>query len=133
MTLNEIETALGQHLADIDDMPPIAWPNRTFTPPADGLYVEFRHVPGERVDDTVSGGYPYQSGIALLTVVTKAGEFSTAANELAQSIADAFPKALRLAVGGGFVLMYAPARFGTPFQDGAYWRQPISVFYLTEG
>lgn len=133
MTFTEIEQALGQRLSTMAGVPAIAWPNQDFKPPASGTYIEFRHVPGERIDDTVAGGYPYQTGIVLLTVVTKAGGFNTAANTLAQSIANRFPKALRLAAGGGFVLMYAPAALGTGFQDGAYWRQPVSIRYLTEG
>jgi hypothetical protein len=132
MTFNEIEQAIGQRLSTMSGVPAIAWPNQDFKPPASGTYIEFRHVPGERIDDTTSGGYPYQTGIALLTVVTKAGGFNTAANTLAQSIANRFPKALRLAAGGGFVLLNAPAALGTPFQDGAYWRQPVRVFYITE-
>jgi hypothetical protein len=131
MTFDEIETAIGQHLEAMDDCPPIAWPNQDFTP--SGTYIEFRHVPSDRVDDTGSGGYPYQLGIVLLTVVIPAGGFNTAANTIAQAIADRFPKALRLAAGGGFVLMNGPAALGTPFQDGAYWRQPVSVRYITEG
>lgn len=132
MTFQEIETAIGQHLTGLASVPPIAWPNQDFAVPSTGTYIEFRHVPTERVDDTVSGGYPYQYGIALLTVVIRSGGFNTSANTIAQQIADRFPKALRLATTGGDVLMYAPAAFGTPFQDGAYWRQPVSVFYITE-
>ena len=133
MTFQEIETAIGQHLTGMASVPAIAWPNQDFTPPTSGTYIEFRHVPGDRVDDTGSGGNPYQLGIVLLTVVIKSGGFNTAANTLAQAIADRFPKALRLVAGGGFVLMYAPAALGTGFQDGAYWRQPVSIRYITEG
>jgi hypothetical protein len=131
MTFGDIEQAIGEHLATMPGVPPIAWPNRDF-PPGD-TFVEFRHVPGERVDDVIAGGYPYQTGIVLVTVVTEAGKFNTEANEVSQAIADRFPKALRLASGGGNVVLNAPSSPGTPFQDKAYWRQPIRVSYITEG
>lgn len=130
MTFQEIENAVGQRLAGMTDCPPIAWPNKDFTP--NGTYIEFRHAPGERVDPVISGGYEYQTGIFLLTAVTRAGGFNTAANALAQNIADRFPKALRLSAGDGSVVITAPSALGTPFQDGAYWRQPVRVFYITE-
>lgn len=129
MTFQEIETAVGQHLRGMGSTP-IAWPNQDFTP--SGTYIEFRHSPGERFDDTVDAVGAIQTGIFLLTVVVKSGGFNTAANTLAQQIADRFPKALRLAAGGGNVVITAPSALGTPFQDGAYWRQPVSVRYITE-
>lgn len=131
MTLNDIETAIGKHLADMTDCPPIAWPNKDFTPA--GTYLEFRHAPNERRDDTISGGYAYQIGIALVTVVTARDGFTTEANTIAQKVADRFTKALRLTAGSGDVLINAPASLGTGFVDGVYWRQPITISYLTEG
>lgn len=130
MTLNEIETAMGQHLEGMDDCPPIAWPNKDFTPSGD--YLEFRHAPNERRDDVISGGYAYQIGIALITVVTAKDAFSTTANGLAQDIMDRFPKALRLSAGTGNVVIYSPANPGSGFVDGVNWRQPITIQYLTE-
>ncbi len=131
MTFNEIEAAIGKHLADMTDCPPIAWPNKDFTPA--GTYLEFRHAPNERRDDTISGGYAYQIGIALVTVVTARDGFTSEANTIAQAVADRFPKALRLTAGSGKVVINAPASPGSGFVDGVYWRQPIVINYLTEG
>lgn len=146
MTENDIEQAIGQHLAGMGSTP-IAWPNADFTP--SGTYIEFRHSPGERVDETIDGAGSRQIGIFLITVVTNSGCFNNAANALAQDIANRFPKALRIDVpskpslvldfvsrdyqaGRSIVLFYAPSSLGAPFQDGAYWRQPVRVFYITE-
>ncbi len=130
MTFDEIETAVGQRLAAMTDVPDIAWPNRAFDPGE--KYIEFRHSPTSRPDDVLTGGYEFQTGIFLLTAVTKAGEYSGEANGIAQDIADHFPKALRLTAGDGEVVITAPPSPATPFQDGAYWRQPVRVFYITE-
>ena len=131
MTFAEIETALGQRLSGMSGVPAIAWPNRSFTP-GSATYLEFRHSPGERTDPVLAGGDPQQSGIVLITVVTPAGGFATAANTLAQQVADRFPKALRLTAGSGNVVISAPSSLATPFQDGSWWRQPVRVFYITE-
>jgi hypothetical protein len=130
MTQNEIEAAIGQRLAAGVDTLPIAWPNQSFTPT--GKYVEFRHAPNTRTDPVISGGYAYQQGLFLLTLVVPAGGFATEANDIAQSIADLFPKALRLATATGKVVINEPTSFGTGFVDGAYWRQPVRISYITE-
>lgn len=130
MTNNEIETAIGQHLADMFDCPPIAWPNKDFVP--DLPYIEFRHAPNERYDDTADCSGAVQLGIALATVVSDRDAFSTEANDIAQDIADRFPKGLRIAAGSGNVLINQPCAFGSPFVDGVYWRQPVTIRYMTE-
>lgn len=130
MTLDDIEVALGQYLAAMTGVPAIAWPNKDFDP--DGQYIEFRHSPTERVDDTVSGGFPFQIGLALMTVVSPRGQFSSSSNATAQAIANRFPKGLRRTAGDGNLVINRATSFGTPFQDGAYWRQPVVVSYVTE-
>jgi hypothetical protein len=129
MNDNDIEQAIGQHLRAMGSTP-IAWPNQDFTP--NGTYIEFRHVPGDRYDDTTDAAGAIQTGIILLTAVVRSGAFANEANALAAQIAQRFPKALRLAANGGTVLITAPASPGTPFQDGAYFRKPVRVFYITE-
>lgn len=130
MTLDELETAVGQRLEGMTDCPPIAWPNRSFTP--NGTYIEFRHAPNGRIDETIDASGARFEGLFVITAVIASGDFSTAANTLAQAIMDRFPKALRLTAGSGKVVINAPSEPGTPFQDGAYWRQPVIVSYVTE-
>ena len=132
MTYNDIETAIGQRLEAMTDCPPIAWPNQHFEPT--GVpYIEFRHAPTDVLDPVIGGGYPYQIGIVLLTVVVPSGSFAGTANGIAQDIADRVPKALRLATGNGNVVINSPPAPATPFQDGAYWRTPVRISYITEG
>lgn len=130
MDFKEIEQVIGQHLSGMAGVPDIAWPNKDY----DGAvpYIEFRHVPVERVDPVISGGFAYMSGIVLLTVVVARDGFTSAAWDIVQDISDRFPKALRLAGSTGTVVINRPAVPGTGFVDGTYWRQPISVSYITE-
>lgn len=130
MDFKEIEQVIGQHLAGMVGVPDIAWPNKDY----DGLvpYIEFRHVPVERVDPVISGGYAYMTGIVLLTVVVSRDVFTGAAWDIAQAISARFPKALRLTGATGKVVINRPPTPGTGFVDGTYWRQPISISYITE-
>ncbi len=129
MKLANIEAIVGKALAGGINQP-IAWPNRAFKP--NGSYVEFRHAPNTVEDPVISGGYEYEIGIFLITAVTPAGGFAGEAACIAECIKDCFPKALRLGGVDGNVVINAPPKFGTPFQDGAYWRQPVSIQYITE-
>lgn len=130
--MNAIEKAIGQHLAGMTDCPPIAWPNKDFTP--NGTYIEFRHAPNERIDNTIDAIGAYQRGLFLLTVVTAQDKFTTPANAIAKDIMARFPKGLRLDAGeDGTVLVYDPPSPGTGFPEGAYWRQPITIPYSTAG
>ena len=133
MKFGEIENALGQRLASTCPQYKIAWPNRTFDPAQPGAlpYLEFRHVPGERDDLSFDASYTFQTGIALVTVVTDRGNFSHQANTIAQSVADTFPYGLRMPVGDEVVLITKPSDFGTGFVDGVYFRQPVRIFYRT--
>ncbi|RDC66551.1 hypothetical protein HME9302_00002 [Alteripontixanthobacter maritimus] len=88
--MNAIEKAIGQHLAGMTNCPPIAWPNKDFTP--NGTYIEFRHAPNERRDDTIDAAGAYQIGLVLLTVVSAKDVFTTAANDTAARLWTAFPK-----------------------------------------
>lgn len=137
MTLDEIETAVGQHLAGLDDVPTIVWPNLRKggedNPPT-RPYLEFRHSPGVAEDITITGDSPVRHrGIFLISVVTDLGQTTGAANGLAQLILGGFPKGLRLTAGDGFVLIENTPNASAGFRDGVNWRMPITVRYRTAG
>lgn len=82
---------------------------------------------------TIDGNGAYQIGMVLLTVVSAKDKFTTATNETAKAIMQRFRKGLRLdAEQDGTVLIYAPPSPGNGFPDGGYWRQPITIPYMTE-
>lgn len=130
MNFGAIEDAFEARLLTLPDVPPIAWPNKDFTP--SGTYLEFRISPNDVLDPVISGGYEYEIGIALVTVVTPANEFSKESNTIAQAIKAHFPKGLRLTSVGTTVVINAPVSRGTPFPDGTYFRQPLRISYITE-
>jgi len=132
VTFKDIETALGQRLESLANVPPIAWPNAAFTPAYP--YLEFRHSPNDVLDETGQGGYERQIGFVLVTVVTELNAFSNEANDIAEAIRRHFPKALRISAGDGTVLINAPTSIAAAFPfDGKEWRLPVRVSYMTEG
>ena len=132
MTFDQIETALGQHLGAMPGCPPIAWANADA--PNATPYLEVRHAPNTRDTPVIDGtGFPVQTGIFLVTVVAARGAFTRPANILAQAIADRFPKILRLRTSGGNVVIYRESEPAPGFTDGVHWRQPVRVYYTTEG
>lgn len=130
MTLDDIESYWPE-FGGYGRLPAGCVANVDFTP--SGTYIEFRHAPNGQIDDTISGGFAYQSGLVLLTVVSERGKFTGASNILAQKTLDQFPQAAAASGDTGTVLINKPANAGTPFVDGVYWRQPIVVSYITEG
>lgn len=132
MTLDQIETALGQRLQTMANCPPIAWPNKDA--PGTVPYVEFRHLPNTRTAPGINDqGLPIQTGIVLATIVAARDKFSGPANAIAQAVADRFPIALRLTAGSGRVVIDRSPEFVPGFTDGTHHRQPVRIRYTTEG
>jgi hypothetical protein len=132
VTLDQIETAIGQRLATLAGVPPIAWPNKDA--PGAVPYVEFRHFPNTRDKPAMDGSGPtIHAGIVLVTVVSARNAFTRAANITAQAVADRFPQGLRLAAGAGRVVIAPAPEFVPGFTDGTHHRQPVRIRYTTEG
>lgn len=128
---NAIETAFGQRLMTLSPAPKVAWPNQNFDPKAQGNlpYIAFSHFPVSRTDNTIVGTDNRQTGFFLLAVVAARGNFATAANTLAQSVAALFPQGQRL---GGAVVS-KPSQPEPAIEDGVYFRIPVRIDYVTEG
>lgn len=129
-----IETALGQRLAALPNVPPIAWPNANYDPKAPNAvpYIEFIHSPVQRLDDTLDASDERQEGLALMTVIIARGQFTRPANALADAIAARFPNGLRLPLTtGDDVMLTKPTDIVAGFTDGVYYRVPVRLTYRT--
>lgn len=132
MTFNDIEEALGRHLAAMTNCPPIAWENRVSG--HDSPYLTARRIPTARIDDTLDCIGAYESGIYLVTIIADGGGFTTEANTIAQQVADHFPKGLRLPAGAGNLVMNRAPEPVPGFHDKAkHWCVPVRFYYQTEG
>lgn len=132
MTLNEIETALGQHLAGMADCPPIAWGNKS----ADNAlpYLRTLHQPVTRIDPTPDCSIPEdKTGIWLVTVVTESDMFTTEANTIAEAVAQRFRAGTRLDAGSGKVLIDRGEPVAGFHDEANNWAVPVRINYQTEG
>lgn len=140
ISLTDIEFIIGRWLQRIEGLPPISWQNKAFD--VSLPYIEFRHSPNTIISDTLGSGFEHRLGIFLLTVVTERNQSTIQSNNIAESIAKQFSKGLHLVRDGDDVVqsivnrntvtINQPTSFGAGFIDGAYWRQPITIFYITE-
>lgn len=128
--LQNIETALGQHLLTMPACPPVVWDDQDVLP--ERPYVRFAHVPVQVMDDTLAGTEPRWQGQVLLTVTTPKGKLAQDARRIAGKLCLHFPKTLRLPVPDGIVLIHRPPEPRSGFPDGSDWRLPVVIHYKTE-
>ena len=132
MTLNEIETALGQHLEGMSNCPPIAWGSKS----ADHAlpYLRTLHSPVTRIQPTVDCSVPEdKTGIWLVTVVAESDMFTTEANTIAEAVAQRFKAGTRLDAGSGKVLIDRAQPVDGFHDEANNWAVPVRINYKTEG
>lgn len=124
----DIQKAIGQRLAATSGLPAIVWPNKDASLPA-LPYVVVDFVPGTRTDSTLGGTAMEANGFVMVTVVSELDAFATDGLAQAQTIADRFPKALRLLITGATVLITKPSEVKQGYRDGPHWRTPVRIDY----
>lgn len=131
MTEAEIAQALGVRLLSMSSPSPrVVWEDDDRIPTRP--YLQSQMVNVSRKSPGLKGGGVISRGYMQVTVVTTAGDMARTAKAMAQSVADQFPKALRLAgPSGGYVTITEAARIITPgYTDGVDWRIPVHVDYF---
>lgn len=108
---------------------PTQWENAPFTPTADEVYVAEALLTGP----TLSVGVAIASsdefgGIYQVTVYAPLGGTKGAGLAVAQDVADAFTKGLKLTYDGLTVIILRTSQ-APAFQSGDRWAIPVSVTY----
>lgn len=132
MTLDEIETALGQHLAGMANCPPIAWGNKT----ADHAlpYLRTLHSPVSRVQPTTDCSIPEdKTGLWLVTIVAESDMFTTEANTIAENVAQRFKEGTRISAGDGNLLIDRSEPVAGFHDEANNWAVPVRIRYKNEG
>lgn len=128
---DDIRRVLETTLAGITGIPSIAWENVTFSPTTGTSYVKARFAPTVR-EPAVRGLNPqmYYQGIFVVDVYCPEGTGPATADDLADSIIDAFDAPNDLTVGGtSITIRYAERELGT--QEGAFYRVPVVISWYT--
>lgn len=124
---DEIRKTLETTLANIPNVPDIAWENVSFTPTTGTSYLKARLVPTIR-EPAHRGLDPqmYYQGIFLIDVYCPTGSGPSVADTLANTIIDTFDAPNDLIVGGVAVtIQFAERRLGT--QEGAFYKLPVVI------
>lgn len=127
-----IENAFGNRLADAN-LAAVVWPNKSKNLP-DKPYIPFDHVPTENENIALNGnGGEIERGYFTVTVVAELNKFSNAANDIADQVAELFPKALELDVGDRKLRIARRPKPLKGYRDGSDWRVPTRIDYIVTG
>lgn len=124
----EIEAALYGRLATLTLAPawPVAWPDKAFTPPANGRYLRVFHLPGAIARQYVGAGPHQRRGILQVSVVVPIGQ-EYVARETAGLVAAHFPADLKL--GSNAIMIRRTPAVAPRYEDGPSWVIPVSIDY----
>jgi len=130
ISIEEIEIALGEYLVEMDDVPPIAWQNKTADPARPFLAVD--HVPGPRTDPTLNGDGETVIGQLMIYVVIKGNTFTKPANMLADKVMQHFKYTTLISLEEGGILIVKPPEVLPGYKDGPDWRVPVRIDYAIQ-
>lgn len=124
---DNIRAAFEVNLAAVSGIPSIAWENVSFNPDTDQSYVTCRMVPVIR-EPAVRGVNPqmYYQGYFLVECCVPEGKGPSSADDLADSILDAFEATTDISYSGTTIsIRYAERDLGV--QEGGHYRVPVRI------
>lgn len=130
MRQSEISKAFEDHLVTMANLPRVVWENDDEAGGGSKPYLVVQMVRTGRQNLDIAGGAgTFSQGFVQITAVTELGKWATEAENMADNIAAHFPKALRLVVAGGTVVVTSAPDIKTAFRDGPDWRLPVQIEY----
>jgi hypothetical protein len=123
-----ISDALKARMASLTFSPaiPIGWPNRDFTPPADGRFMVFSIVRAENERLSI-GSVTRFSGSVVVNIATTSNAGSGEGDSLADAVANHFPVNLVLPITGGKVRVTRRPTVREGYEDAGKWRTPVII------
>lgn len=128
--LDDIRVALENHLATMTyspTLPPVAWPNVPFTPPANATHIRAIFMPVTR-RPVVVGPDPEQrrSGVFMVTVYSPEETGAAECTRLAEAIEDRFNGSTAIVAADVTVrLDYSEAK--RPLQSTPFFAIPVEI------
>jgi hypothetical protein len=131
----EIADALFAHLktAPLVPMPPISWPNKTFTPTTSATWLRATYLPAEpfTVASFTEGENRYQ-GLVQFDVFAADGQGLKGGMAIADTIGAHFKRGLTVAAQSFEILISRPPYVLPALKDGAWWGIPVRVYYTAD-
>lgn len=119
----EIAGALATRLSTLSL--PTAWENGAFTPTSDVLYLREQYLPAETIPFGLSK-VDSNGGIYQVTVMAPKGGTKGPAMTTAKTVAELFPRGLRLTYGVQQVTIKSVSQ-GPAMDIGDRWAVPVSI------
>ncbi|MDK3016549.1 phage tail terminator-like protein [Pseudodonghicola flavimaris] len=123
----DILNALGQHLLTMADCPPVIWPNKKPAALPDKPYLVAQIAGKNTARRAVSNGAKATTGQLIVTVVHDLDGYSTAADRLAQSVADQFDLDTPIPATGGQIRLRQEPTVVDGYSDDVSWRVPVVI------
>jgi hypothetical protein len=127
MTAAAIGAALKARLSSLtfSEETPVAWPNRDFAPSTDRwMTAQIVHAPNQRL---TIGNRNRRAGSFVVTVASRTNAGSGEGDGIADAVAAHFPADLAITAGTGTIRVTETPSVRQGFQDGGYWRTPVTI------
>lgn len=129
-----LETRLNTWAAARNPALPIAWQNKSFTPPSSGSYLRAFILPAPTESHDLKGDHRKYSGVFQVSVVAPRDTGPGAAEAIAEEIAALFPMSLRMAIASpAFDLILAsPMQIARGIDEPDRYVVPVSAQYRAD-
>jgi hypothetical protein len=132
MSMTAIRAAFRSKLLTVSGLPPVAWQNRTFTPPNQAVWFKESLLPATSALTSFCGvgvdGLIQETGIYQITVYTPVGTETKAADDWASLLAATFKPGVVLSHSGQQVRCESAA-IAPPVQETSWFGVPVSIRY----
>jgi hypothetical protein len=125
----KIAEGLFKRLSALTPALPIAWPNRSFTPPSDGKYLRVSDLPlPTRGMSLTNDGTNEYSGLLQVDVMWPLNDGEQPATEAAGAVIAHFKRGTRMD-NGGIRIDCVTAYRSPALRDDPRWQVPVTVSY----
>lgn len=132
MSMAAIRAAFRTKLLTISGLPPVAWQNRTFTPPNQAIWLKESLLPATSALTSFGGlgvdGLLQETGIYQITVYAPVGTETKVADDWASLLAATFKPGVTVSHSGQDVRCES-AVIAPPVQETSWFGVPVSIRY----
>lgn len=111
---------------------PIAYENKTFEPPATARYIRAFLLPGQTSSGDMDGDHRAYVGVFQASLYMPVGVGAGAAETLAESICNLFPKQTAIVSSGLTIWLTRPMSIGPSIPGITHYMVPISCSYRAD-
>lgn len=112
---------------------PVSYPNRSFSPPANGKYLRARHLPNTTTQITLgASGFNRHQGLFQIDVMWPLNAGETEPKEIAGAIIAQFKRGTEFTREGLLIRIPEPPSVAPALIDGVSYMVPITIRYQAD-